>query len=215
MATGELIDGRYSSTPGSSPVRSVPRPTPGRQAPTRRVPPASMSAASRSARSRSANSAATARFSVNWTPPSGCCAAPPTSARTSSAASATDSRRDAWRAGHRALSVTRRPVPCDSRNGSTAELRTSSGPACAGRVHESASVVAATKGEPQQGWAHHRPQPCCRPSQPPGPLLRPRSIGSRLYSTSQVIASNPVGSVELPPVLSPFLPASMGARRRR
>jgi hypothetical protein len=31
------------------------------------------------------------------------------------------------------------------------------------------------------------------------------------YSASQVVDSDPVGSVDLVPVLSPFLPASMGA----
>lgn len=40
-----------------------------------------------------------------------------------------------------------------------------------------------------------------------------RLLGNWLetYSALQVVASDPVGSVDLVPVLSPFLPASMGA----
>lgn len=40
---------------------------------------------------------------------------------------------------------------------------------------------------------------------------RPLVYWLEAYPASQVVASDPVGSVDLVPVLSPFLPASMGA----
>ena len=71
-----------------------------------------------------------------------------------------------------------------------------------------------------RGKAAHSPHPTCLHLAPMPTVARDRARYVRsgrplnwleAYSASQVVASDPAGSVDLVPVLSPFLPASMGA----